>query len=1231
MINFSDKNLYERERGKFERFLDKKLETNTEYAQNTQYSKGDEEEETMMDSVIGGDGFDFGTGDGAGWGDDNGGWGGAEPGDKSGVTSAMDWQKENWVKTILMSPLYLVSYVFKDMTKDKPQKEEWEHILVALNKINIVSGAIALSVMLLGLNSPFTPSTQLFVAVASFLGTSFALKKFYNKGVFAKNEEGEEGTDTAEEGSEFALGGDDLDFANMNYSPADGVDTDFGLVGASDEDYEEDDGDEDDDVDDAFTIAQSPISVRNDTEFNQTLLEAFGRGHSNTGREINERISLLQSFSDYIITNDRKFGKFRVPKERSPEYNNLSYALFKGLVAVKSEFETDDKKMTVLSIKGNPLFYKIEVMLPSYFKEDILKRKLDVFEGMLKDSSADKEVSVLIESAQGIITFKFLRFDSRTLVSLGDILRFNVRLTKDGTALEQFADQKKGLPVLLGLQGNETPYVVDLEKSTSGAIVGGSGSGKSWFTFSLMWNFVLANSYDQVQFLILDAKNATFWKAFSRMPHVLGLHYDKDTFLQVLMEVEDERARRQAMLEEYGAEDFRGLRAKLRAQGDYETLKNVPLLIVIMDEITATMKYFKGLDDNGETYNAVRGVMAQITAQSRSAGVRIYTIGQRSIDTSVPKDVMSNSSFKFCMKLDNPNDIKSIFDEDAMKEKKPDMTGMGIALTSDHTTRTMIKTLTLGGTSDDQMLTLIRVVAFDWIRRAHGNVDLTKLPTGMNMEFSFNRPQFYEKTMQEMKEGKILSPMTVSAGYEIDLENTQTRSKLAPIDVEATEVVNDSPVSLQKDEKASFYEGSQNIVIPAVEGFTEAPKLAKEDTQDAIAESTSFAKKENDFIPSVSLTKEDEVIESKAETQESKISSFDDFISMDALIPVAEEPVVVEAVKVVEDIPFPDFTHIEDTPTPAVEEENILTFAMEEVVTPLNKVAQEVEVVSDTINPLEIPKDKLQEKAEIVDSFGSEYSGDEEDLFSLDSETDCGNSSLADTNVGDNSGETDKDAVGEILDFGADNGKNAPKIAVYGEKVNDMPKLHQPSDSFTQDSFSGTGYDEDDLGDLLGQLTEPHPPASPVPTIGNVIEGNEVRKEHEQETQKPQTVVKTPSVQEANRVIPTPSGYDISASLIDTETPTIKSQKQETRKTEETHQAPIGTVTITYDSPKVEKKEEPQETVEQYILVHGEKVDMFTYRMEKAVLQSVYTKKKIDQALNMLLILEEGTYYMAEK
>ncbi|PER55703.1 hypothetical protein CN495_08090 [Bacillus thuringiensis] len=1227
MIDFSKKHLFEVEQGKFNRFIKKKLETKTEYTQNTQFSEGDEEPAMDMSMLVGGDSYEFGT-EGT-WNEGLGGsWTGSEPGDKSGVTSAMDWQKENWFKTVVMSPLYLVNYVFKDLMKDRPQREEWEHILTALNKINVVSGSVALLVMLLGLNSPFTPSTQLVVSVVSFLGTSYALKKFYNTGLFAKK--GEEGAEPAEDSEFEGEEGGEVNFETMNFSPTDGLDLNFGLQEAQEDEYEEEE--EEEYTDNTYVIDSSPINIQSTDEFNRTLLEVYGEGNRNVGREINDRISLLQSFSSYIITNDRNFGKFRVPKERNVEYQNIAYAIFKGLVALKSEFETDDTKMTVLSIKGNPLFYKVEVILPSYFKADMIKRRLDAFEDMLKKSDADKEVSVLVNSYQGRFIFKLMRFDSKTLVSMGDILRFKGDDKGNGTALEQYADQKKGLPILMGLQDNETPYVIDFEKNTSGTIVGGSGSGKSWFTFSLMWNFILANSYDQVQFIIMDAKNASFWKAFARMPHVLGLHYDKDTFLQVLTEVEDERARRQEMLEEYGAEDFRGLRAKMREQGDHEGLKNAPLLVVIMDEITATMEYYKGLDDSKETYNAVRGIMTQITAQGRSAGVRLFTIGQRSIDTSVPKGVMSNSSFKFCMKLDNENDIKPMFGDEAMKEKKADMVGMGIASTFDYKTRTMIKTLTLGGKNDDQMLTLIRVVAFDWLRRAHGNVDLTKPPKGMNLDFSFNRPQLLEKSIREMKEGRILSPMMVNEEYALDLENMGVRTRLAPVELGKDEAfVSDNKIVLQKDIETSFIEDMSKPKFPAFEEPVVMPKLVEKEENNWIEESTKNEKKEIDFLDEPDEVGSSELIEEKGDKEEVKKTTISDFISMDDLISAMPVPApVVKKEEQVSDVPV-DMLE-EPIPHEGLEGVNGET-PNRSVEVPVGEKEGSIDfsIAFDSSKEIETKKSNLQEILDLeVRKERDNKGGGSEPIF-----PDWGNlngeSTGVDTKIGDTVGDSDGDTAGDNFRIDSDKGEKAPKMPLHEEKEGNGLDNHQPSDTITEDSFSGTEYadDEDDIfGEEENELSPQENEAVGISVADVAIEEKPVEKTQPQETEKSSSGEETHFVwgdianEEVKEAVTVPA---------DTEMTHVNKEKQDTGKSESINRKPVGAVTIAYESPKVVRKEEPRETVEQYILTYGEKVDMFTYRMEKAEVKNVYTQKKIDQALGMLLIMEEGAYYTAEK
>ncbi|MBE7114534.1 hypothetical protein FT641_18055 [Bacillus paranthracis] len=1299
MINFSDRHLYEVEQGKYNQFLKKKLETKTEYNQNSQYSEGDEDESGfMMEDVIGGEGFSFGNDEDDGWGVGGdglgGGWSGSEPGDKSGVATANDWRKENFVKTWLMSPIYLVNYVFTDIIKDCPKKEEWEHILTALNKINVGSAAVAVFVMLLGLNSPFTPSVQLFVAVISFLATSYALKALYNKGIFAKEgavAESEESN--LEEDDEGDSG--EFDFEALNFS-GEGValDDEFGAV-LTDE-YEEE---EEDDLNEGkYSIGASPISIQSDQEFYDSLLDVFAEGNKHRGRVINERIALLRSFSPYIITNDKNFGKYKRPKERGVEYNNISYAIFKGLVAVDSRFEKDENKLTVLDIKHSPLLYKIEVVLPSYFKADIIQRKIDAFEDMLKASTDDKEVSVLVSFYQGRFVFKFIRFDSKTLVSLGDILRFQGEASKKGTALEQFADEDKGLPVLLGLQDNESPYVIDFENNTSGTIVGGSGSGKSWLTFSLMWNFVLANSYDSVQFIVMDAKRAPFWESFARMPHVLGYHYDMETFLEVLIEVEEERKRRQELMTQYGAEDLKGLRKALRKKGDYETMKKFPLLIVIMDEITATMLEYEERDDDKEMYTSVRNIMGTITTRGRSAGVRLLTIGQRSIDKSVPKTVMATSSFKFGMKMDAPSDFKVMFGPEIEKAKKPDMLGMGIASTMDYSGNYMIKTLTLGGSNNEQMLSLIRVVALDWLRRSAGVSDLTVPPEGMNIPKAFNRDKYVAKSLQELREGKILNTMTVSKGYALDLEDEGAASKLAPVgmgvhlgkdDVDVPLYDNspkgyESKVSLEKDEISSFNKdddiqsfdsvedepyASNNGVIDGGSSF--GGSLDGFPSFDEILETTDGVQKdeETNFKEMQYFTEEDNEHDTASRTNEpngldggladnegnSDIGNFK-FPSFEDITEEVEDVAVGNAEQDLLDAfggqnyEEGEICHSSHNPS-----EQVSGFEVKDNVEDFPSF-MDILSQSDTDNGLdsETPESKLSEIPEPIDVFGDDS---EDEGFTLDDtviEAVADDFSLVDAELSERHSETDTETVGEELLYGSESAEKGGKINLPAEKVNIGGKFHPSSEvlGFSVEEDADRSNLEDGLN-LLDDVAEierkekelqadkelgasnPNHLKQPIVNLSDIlgVGGNVQEQKTGKEQNKPHNgvVVQSPVPEPEVKLEPEKTQKPVVSPEPRLEVESGVKPKEVEVAAPKKEPAPVVAVKVAYDSPTITRNEEPQETVEQYIFNNGTKIDMFSYCIAKDDLHAVYPKKKIDKALNMTLIFDDGDVYVAEK
>src|SRR5699024_9757809 len=298
---------------------------------------------------------------------------------------------------------------------------------------------------------------------------------------------------------------------------------------------------------------------------------------------------------------------------------------------------------------------------------------------------------------------------------------------------------------------------------------GGSGSGKSWTTFEMMLNFVIANDYNNVQFIVMDAKNAPFWNAFARFPHVLGYHYEIEDFIGILEEVEQERRRRQEVLQSFGEEDLKGYRKRLREEGNYEEMKKMPLLFVVIDEITATMATLKDQDE--ELFKTFSSLLGQIATQGRSSGVRILSIGQRTTFESIPKTLMANSSFKFGMKMEVEADFDKMFGEDIKNYKRPNTLGMGLSKVEGTTTLQNIKTLTIGGKNNRQMLSLIRSLAFDWIRRSHGVDDIESLPEGMPLKESYNRPMFLHKSKKEMEEGRILTPQKVNKGYEFNFDS----------------------------------------------------------------------------------------------------------------------------------------------------------------------------------------------------------------------------------------------------------------------------------------------------------------------------------------------------------------------------------------------------------------------------------------------------------------------------
>src|SRR5699024_1438883 len=209
----------------------------------------------------------------------------------------------------------------------------------------------------------------------------------------------------------------------------------FGLIehtlGVDDED-EDEFIEQDIEVEDEYVLEDSPITIKTDEEFNQTLLEVFAENSEYVGKKIHTRLDMVKSFGKYLIQNDKSFGKWKRPKESGVEFNNLAYAMYKCICRIDNAFSSytptneDEEidKLVIRDIRKSPLLYRIEMELPDRIRLRKFQSNIAEIEDMLRKTEDDVNVNVLVSTFQGSIVVKLLRMDNNQMVSLGDILRF---------------------------------------------------------------------------------------------------------------------------------------------------------------------------------------------------------------------------------------------------------------------------------------------------------------------------------------------------------------------------------------------------------------------------------------------------------------------------------------------------------------------------------------------------------------------------------------------------------------------------------------------------------------------------------------------------------------------------------------------------------------------------------------------------------------------------------------
>lgn len=1199
MKDFKKKDLYESEQGRFEHVRKNRIETNTEYNQTTKYESGKEEEEDMPTEFLSTsfDGLDsFGGLDSIGSGDfsDFGNFGVSS----SGADESWRQGKVGYEQFLYSLPL-LCKHVFEQMSDGKNTKEEWKNVMKPLQIFGAGLFIVSLLSKFVGLNTPHIPMLGIFVGLTVVAACVIIDYQVYKSGPIARfkgvvPDEAEETTEDSNDPFGFGMPtGDsevgDMDFFNMGTDSfgTDNLSLGSETMGNSLEFNDSvafggSDYDEDADADDL--LPPSDVNINDNEDFELGLLEQFKKNAKFKGRYLPERKKLLDSFSGMMVTNDKKFSKWVTEPEHSPVYDNIAYTLYKALIDINKGFsdaEGSGSKITIMDISSSPLMYKIEMRLPHAFKPAQIERSVETFENYLKTDAADTQVQCLISTSSDIYTFRFLRLDYKGLISIGDIMRY--RDDSGKTPYEKFINPKLGAPMLVGLRDNEYPHIVDLEANTAMAIVGGSGSGKSWLTYELGVNLVTSNDYNEVQFIVLDAKNATFWKTFARMPHVLGYHSDVSMYLDIAREVEAEMNRRQEMLGEFDMEDFVEARRHFKGKKDYENLKKFPLLVFVIDEITSTMNTLEGFDEKKETQKAFISSIENISQKGRSAGVRLLTIGQRAVNASLPKNVRANSSMLFGMKMNAESDFNILFDgsKKVEKMKKPIGAGLGIMTSEDINGYHNLKTLTPGGKDTPQIRTFLRVMALDWIRRAAGRDDLYKKPINTQYDIAYNRPKFLDETYAELSEGRILNKMTVSDGLEIDLLHEAVKSK----EVQRKNV--NTFTEEQRENIVEKHKKPETIIV------VDEPEVVEEDfeevenvfvsQQDDIEEPVSIpAKKQiqfpdlTDFINNLNLEEDDE----EDEEEDSEFSFEDDDGYQDDLFKAKKELFDKEPNgSKVEDAPIkkPEVSYqIPEEPEIGVEKEVIVSYEPIET--------------EETVNVRELETVSTDEEPTTLDDY-SEEEEDEEVTSNVITESTSGNL-YEESDFGDLFDEEDEDE--EVVN-------DLEEEPIVEEPIVKEPTVEVPSIKPTepkptvQTKVVKKPIVEKPL--VVKQVEEPKKVSVPKPVQAPIVKKEPVIKE----------VVKTPII----------------------EKPAIKTPTAPKRPVQPKKDSHTGGVKMQFNTPTAKKKETPNISIQQYIIENGVKVGAFESALPKDVLDNVYTKNQINKAIRAMEIMSTKDSYIA--
>jgi len=559
-----------------------------------------------------------------------------------------------------------------------------------------------------------------------------------------------------------------------------------------------------------LAIPQKIINAdSSEKEFNKILLKAYKNSSSLRDEDSTDREDIIYSMREYVFCNNPDFSDLKSISKDSILYKNISYLTWEGMRKIKPQLTfTGDYKMNVKSVKESQIYYRIEFSITGpgiNIKENDIMSNMITIMNIFKAHEADNDVSISASFYSDSIILKIMKVDN-TIITWGDVIRY-YDTEKDKGTFDEYLREKYDLPIMVGLQNEEVPFIFDVGNNTNIMIAGSSGSGKSWAVYNLIFNIIIQSHPGDVNFIILDRKKDVQYKTLARLPHVIGLHSDEQHYIDVIKEVKIELERRKNIMDRVGVSKWQDLRKSVK--DDAEALHKLPWLFVVIEEMAATLAGLELASKKKEPREEFISSLVEIAKQGRSCGIRLVVIAQRTTDNELPRAIVSECSVRWTFRLDI-RDLEKVEMYNSTISP-PNKIGMSL-FASEETGKqpVSIKALGIGGKDDRQILNLTRMLAFEWQSRL---TDEEALRTMVSFKYTDNRAPRREEVLNDLMnkeyfEKDIDGDRVISAIGEIDGDTVPQKNNNKVVSNGSNQVFKQNTNSNEKDILVSIRKGN---------------------------------------------------------------------------------------------------------------------------------------------------------------------------------------------------------------------------------------------------------------------------------------------------------------------------------------------------------------------------------------------------------------------------------------